>query len=289
MPARSRRCWRPTSAGTRKNSDAPMSRTGHQASTSSSIPRPRTKSASGSAASTITPTSSRTRPAISSMVRLTGRVYGGIMPRMPGPPGARWLLLALGRRLPRTRGEQRVEGLRAEITIRRDRWGVPHVDASSDADAWFGLGFCHGQDRGFQLELLARAGRGTLSALLGEATLPLDRLSRTLGFHRVARAQLPRLDPDMREGLEAYVAGVNAAVTSGPRPHELALLRATATAWAAEDVLAFLGLQSLALSGNWDTELGRLHVLLADGPDALAAVAPAYPEALPAHVPVGDI
>ena len=208
------------------------------------------------------------------------------MPRMPRPPGARWLLLALGRRLPRTRGELRVEGLRSDITVRRDRWGIPHIDASSDADAWFGLGFCHGQDRGFQLELLARAGRGTLSELLGEATLPLDRLSRTLGFHRVARAQLPELDSDMRDALDAYVAGVNAAITSGPRPHELALLRARATRWAAEDVLAFLGLQSLALSGNWDSELGRLQLLLADGPDALAAAAPAYPAWLPTHVPV---
>jgi penicillin amidase len=199
------------------------------------------------------------------------------------------LLLALGRRLPRTRGELHVEGLRGEIAIRRDRWGIPHVEASGDTDAWFGLGFCHGQDRGFQLELLARAGRGTLSELLGEATVPLDRLSRTLGFQRVARAQLSRLDPDIRTVLDAYVAGVNAGIASGPRPHELALLRARATTWAAEDVLAFLGLQSLALSGNWDTELGRLRVLLADGPDALGAAAPAYPAWLPTHLPVGGL
>ena len=167
-----------------------------------------------------------------------------------------------------------IPGLRDDVTIARDRWGIPHLEAGHDADAWLALGFCHGQDRAFQLELLARAGRGRLAELLGPAALSIDLLSRTLGFHRLAVAQLPVLDSDIRSLLEAYVAGVNGAIATGPRPHELVLLRAPRSEWVPEDVLAFLGLQSLALAGNWDTELGRLAVLLADGPDALAAVAP---------------
>jgi penicillin amidase len=151
-----------------------------------------------------------------------------------------------------TRGTVRVGGPSAEIVIRRDRWGIPHVEAQSDADAWFALGFCHGQDRAFQLELLARAGRGTLAELLGRAALPVDRLSRTLGFRRLASRQLPVLDADVRATLVAYAAGVTAAARTTPRPHELVLLRARPSAWVAEDVLAFLGLQSLALAGNWD-------------------------------------
>ena len=211
------------------------------------------------------------------------------MPPMSVRPSLRTLLRGLGRRAPRTGGELRVPGLTADLTIRRDRWGVPHVDAKADADAWFGLGFCHGQDRAFQLELLARAGRGLLAELLGAEALPIDRLSRTLGFHRLAIAQLPLLDPDVRAVLEAYVAGVNAAIGRGPRPHELALLRARSSPWTPHDVLAFLGLQSLALAGNWDTELGRLAVLLADGPEAMDAVAPAYGPDLPTVVPVGGL
>ena len=147
------------------------------------------------------------------------------MPPMPARPGPRSLLRVLGRRLPRTRGELRVSGIGEVVAIGRDRWGIPYVEAANDADAWFGLGFCHGQDRGFQLELLARAGRGTLAELLGRAALPIDRLSRTLGFRRIADAQLPMLDPDVRSGIDAYVAGVNAAATASPRPHELVLLR----------------------------------------------------------------
>jgi penicillin amidase len=211
------------------------------------------------------------------------------MPRMPARPGPRSLLGLLGRRAATTRGKLRVRGLTAHVTIARDRWGIPHVDTATERDAWFGLGFCHGQDRAFQLELLARAGRGTLSELLGRATVPIDRLSRTLGFRRVAESQLTVLDDDVRGGLEAYVAGINAAADVTPLPHELVLLRSRRrTRWEAADVLAFLGLQSLALAGNWDTELARLAILLADGPDALAAVEPRYGPWLPVTVPVGE-
>ncbi len=210
------------------------------------------------------------------------------MRRMPVGPGLRSLLRVLGRRLPKARGTLRVEGIHAPVAITRDRWGIPHVEASSDGDAWFGLGFCHGQDRAFQLELIARAGRGTLAELLGAGALPIDRLSRTLGFRRVALAQRSRLAADVVDTLEAYVAGINASARGVARPHELVLLRSGRTAWVAEDVLAFLGLQSLALAGNWDTELARLAILLADGPDALARVEPRYGPWLPAVVPVGS-
>ena len=170
------------------------------------------------------------------------------MPPMPPRPSLRMLLRGLGRRAPRTAGELRVPGLSDSVTIARDRWGIPHIEATTDADAWFGLGFCHGQDRGFQLELLARAGRGQLADLLGAEALPLDRLSRTLGFHRLAVAQLPILDADIRVLVEAYVAGVNAAIGVGPGPHELVLLRSNRSPWTPHDVLAFIGLQSLALA-----------------------------------------
>jgi penicillin G amidase len=206
---------------------------------------------------------------------------------MPARPGLRSLLGTLGRRLPPTRGVLRVPGLRSAVSIARDRWGIPHVDAAEDADAWFALGFCHGQDRAFQLELLTRAGRGTLAALLGSAALPIDRLSRTLGLRRVADAQLPLLDDDIRRTIQGYVDGVNASFASTPRPHELVLLRSARTAWVAEDVLAFGVLQSLALNGNWDTELARLQILLADGPEALARVQPTYGSWLPTQLPVG--
>ena len=121
------------------------------------------------------------------------------------------------------------------------------------------------------------------------AALPIDRLSRTLGFHRVALDQVPTLDADVLGTITAYVAGVNAGRASSPRPHELVLLRAKPSAWTVEDVLALGGLQSLALGGSWDTDLARLAILDADGPEALAAVEPPYAAWQPAVTPAGRL
>src|SRR5581483_2967998 len=117
----------------------------------------------------------------------------GASPPPPGRPMTlpRLLLrLALGRRLPVVSGELRVRGPAEPLTVRRDRWGIPHVEAETDHDGYFGLGFCHGQDRAFQLEALLRVARGTLAELVGPAGLPADRVSRRVGFRRAAAKQL---------------------------------------------------------------------------------------------------
>jgi penicillin amidase len=195
--------------------------------------------------------------------------------------------LLLGRRLPRSRGTLTVPGLLAPLRIHRDRWGVPHVEAQNDADAYFGVGFCHGQDRAFQLELLLRIVRGTLSELVGPAALRVDRLARRIGFHHAARQQLPVLDADVRELLEAYARGVEAGASHGlpRRPHEFVLLRSRPTPWTPLDSLGVSKVISFTLCANWDAELARLHILAADGPEALAALDPTYPEWLPVTAP----
>jgi len=200
----------------------------------------------------------------------------------------RLIVRLLGRRLPRTSGRVTLDGLGGRVMVRRDGWGIPHVDAESEADAWFGLGFCQAQDRAFQLETLLRVGRGTLAELVGPGGLAADRMSRRLGFSHLAAAQLSMLDDDVRAGVEAYVRGVNQGLSRGlrGRPHEFALLRSTPTPWQVTDVLAFAGLQAFALSANWDAELARLKILSEDGPDALLALDQAYPESHPVSVPV---
>ena len=169
------------------------------------------------------------------------------------------LLAAFGRRSPAEGGELTVPGPAAPLTIRRDGWGVPHIDAESPADALFGLGFCHAQDRGFQLELLLRAARGSVAELVGADGLAVDRLSRRVGFRRAAVAQLAVQHPDVAESLTAYVAGVNAGFRHGARKpaHEFALLKAMPTPWEPADVLAVLALQAFGLASDFDRELAR--------------------------------
>jgi penicillin amidase len=200
------------------------------------------------------------------------------------------LRLILGRRLPFTSGTLRLAGPHDTLRIRRDRWGTPYVEASSEHDAYFGIGFCHGQDRAFQLELLARVARGSLSELVGPRALPIDRLSRRIGFHHAAAQQWPILSDEVRAMLEAYAQGVNAGTSHGSprRAHEFVLLRAWPTPWTALDSLALVKVISFTLASNWDVELVRLKVLQEDGPEALAALDPAYAHWLPVTAPVGQ-
>ena len=57
----------------------------------------------------------------------------------------------------------------------------------------FALGFCHAQDRLWQLEFFRRATAGRLSEFAGADALPADRLMRTLGMRRVAEREAREL------------------------------------------------------------------------------------------------
>jgi penicillin amidase len=192
--------------------------------------------------------------------------------------GVSRLLLRLlsGRRLPVSSGELRVPGPESPITIRRDTNGIPHIDAQSDSDAAFAMGFCHGQDRAGQLEVLWRVGRGRLAEWVGAKGLSADRMSRRIGFRRSAEAQLPVLSESSRATLTGYALGVTAGTTRGltAKPHEFAILGGELSAWDAADVLAVLKLQSFLLPSNWDVELARLRILRADGPAAVRDLDP---------------
>ena len=110
--------------------------------------------------------------------------------------------------------------------MRRDRWGVPHVEAATEADVLFAEGFCHGQDRLFQMDFYRRVVRGRLSEIAGPETLPVDRLMLTLGIRRAAEREAAALDPGLRATLERFCAGVNeAAATARALPFEMQLLR----------------------------------------------------------------
>src|SRR3990172_7131731 len=92
----------------------------------------------------------------------------------------------LRRPLPQTKGRVTLEGLQSPVEIIRDRWGVPHIYASNLRDTFFGVGYAQAQDRLWQMELNRRLASGTLSEVLGEPVLEVDRLTRRIGFRRTA-------------------------------------------------------------------------------------------------------
>ena len=191
--------------------------------------------------------------------------------------------LALGRRLPCVDGRLEVEGVGGAISLSRDAHGVLYVDAASAEDAWFGLGFGHGQDRAGQLEVIVRLLRGTLAEVLGPDGLPLDLLTRRLGVHRAGAAQYREAPMALQRQFDAYAAGINAAYdVIGRKPsHEHALLGVPGTRWRGEDCQTFAAYLCFMLAANWDIELLRLRILESDGVPALMALDAHYPGWLP--------
>ena len=131
-------------------------------------------------------------------------------------------------KLPQRSGEIKLSGLKSKVDVVFDKWGIPHIEAANEQDAYRTLGYLNAQDRIFQLELMVRVAHGRLSEMLGEATLDVDRYFRTLGIQRFAKkyaAEHFRNNPQkIQKALKAYLSGLNSFVASGPTPIEFTLL-----------------------------------------------------------------
>jgi penicillin amidase len=151
-------------------------------------------------------------------------------------------------------GDLAVPGLAAPARIVRDPFGIPHVEARTLEDAYRGLGVAQAQDRLWQMDLLRRHARGTLSELFGARTLAQDRLARTLGLAMDAEEEWGVLSRRERRLLVAYAEGVNAWLArvragSVPRPFEMGWLGQEDIAdWTPQDTLALARFRSWALS-----------------------------------------
>ncbi|RIK45093.1 MAG: penicillin acylase family protein [Chloroflexi bacterium] len=180
---------------------------------------------------------------------------------------------------PNLDGDLALECLDQPVEVRRDKHGIPHIYAQSQADLWRAQGFVHAQERLWQMEQNRRIARGALAELFGVAALEADRFSRIIGFWRAAERELAQLDGDTRQALDWYAQGVNSYIAA--RPGRLAaefnLLRVQPKPWSALDTLAHSKVLSWGLSVNWESELTRLRLLHQLDPVAAAELEADYP------------
>lgn len=196
-------------------------------------------------------------------MRWIGRILGGLVFIVIAATviGVIWLRTSL----PETEGRLALQGLSDEVTVIRDENDVPHIKAGSIEDAVFALGFLHAQDRLWQMEFQRRVGSGRLSEFAGKSTLSIDRFIRTIGVYGHAERSYRKLDEQTRRRLNAYVAGVNAYITShdGAWPLEFVLTGITPEPWAPADSMVWLKMMAWDLAKNWRDELLRARMLAA--------------------------
>src|SRR5215212_1412915 len=182
------------------------------------------------------------------------------------------------RPLPKVSGTIEVPELRGTVRVRRDRWGVPHVEADQREDLFFAQGYCHGQDRLWQMDFYRRVVEGRVAEMAGEEGLAVDRLMRTLGIRRAAEREVAELEPELRARIERFCAGVNAAARDARAlPFEMQVLRQDFAPWRPVDILSLGKLLAFGLSTNWEKELLRADMARELGPELATRLDPVYP------------
>lgn len=186
--------------------------------------------------------------------------------------------LALKTSLPDYDQKLSLSELDNDVEIIRDQNAIPHIYANNLADAYFGLGFAHAQDRLWQLELTHAASNGRLSEIFGEATLPVDKLTRTIDSNKVARLSLERMSNETKKHFQRYVNGINSYIThrSGLLPPEFLLFSVEPSLWTLEDTAKIFALVGLG-TNNWQQELKRAAMQQHLSDEQIATLFPRYP------------
>ncbi|MYD99373.1 MAG: penicillin acylase family protein [Gammaproteobacteria bacterium] len=181
----------------------------------------------------------------------------------------------------------RAQGLERPVDVFRDRWGVPHVRAETDHDAFFAQGFVTAQDRLWHMDYDRHRALGRWAEFAGERGLGEDRLMRTFGVERAAKADYSVSSDAARSMLDAYAAGVNAFIeTTKSLPVEYRLLDALPETWQPWHSLAVYKVRNM-LMGTYEVKLWRARLALVLGAEKAAALFRSYPDDGLVSVPPG--
>lgn len=188
---------------------------------------------------------------------------------------------------PVTEGTIAVTGLTDPVEVTRDEYGVPVIEARNNHDLMFALGYTHAQDRLWQMDITRRAGQGRLSELLGDATVPFDRMFRIVGIRRIAEDVEKGLSPEMRNMLQWYADGVNAYISThkGKNPVEFDLLQYDPEPWKPVHSLILGRMMAWELNLSWWTDLTFGAIAERVGLEKAQGIFPPYPNTVAPTVP----
>lgn len=95
------------------------------------------------------------------------------------------------------------------VTIYRDRWGVPHVYADTDAAAAYGLGYAQAEDRLADIYANVRTATGTAAEVFGPDFVETDMAMKLVQNAKVSQEHWAEAPENLRALSENFVAGVN--------------------------------------------------------------------------------
>jgi len=97
-----------------------------------------------------------------------------------------------------------------EVTIIRDSFGVPHIFAKTEIEAYYGGGYATAADRLFQMDRYRLEARGQLAEVEGPAAFLHDlHMRRNQPAEGEAQAIYDSLGESVRQSIKSYTDGVN--------------------------------------------------------------------------------
>ncbi len=101
------------------------------------------------------------------------------------------------------------EALAKSVTIYRDKYGIPHIDAPTDAGAVFGFAYAQAEDFFWQVEDTYAQCIGRYAEIEGEAGLESDMLNHAFEIVPTSKADYEKAEPDLKAAFDAFAAGLN--------------------------------------------------------------------------------
>ncbi len=184
------------------------------------------------------------------------------------------------------RSENAAATLATTVTITRDEWGVPHIEAPDDASAAFGIGYAQAEDDFVQIEENYLTALGRAASVHGEPALADDLVRAAFEVEALARTEYEREPVERRAVWDAFADGVNYWLRMHPasRPRALPRVEPWYPFAMLRNVSAATVIDSVPLRDVIATPVGQ-----ARGASASAtATAPDSTRAQPAHDPAAS-
>ncbi|SVB43853.1 uncharacterized protein METZ01_LOCUS196707, partial [marine metagenome] len=114
--------------------------------------------------------------------------------------------------VPQLDGKIDLPGLADPVEVYRDRYGIPHIRAGSEGDAFFAQGFVTAQDRLWHMEYDRLRGVGRWAEVVGPSALDQDKMMRKFRLEASARADYQAVGERTKRMMDRYAEGVNAFI-----------------------------------------------------------------------------
>ncbi len=182
--------------------------------------------------------------------------------------------------LPPVEGELELPGISDKVTVKRDNFGIPFIDASSLDDLVVAQGYVSACDRFAQMEGFRLVGQGRLSEMIGPAAVEMDLFLRAMDVNKSAKILYDSASADLKHLLQLYSNGVNAYLDKHPLPMTIKLTGHEPEKWEPRDCVSVFIVLTLGLAQNLHEEIGILNLAQKIEPEKLAWLTPIYPDEL---------